>query len=375
MGVRNTGEVIIERNAYGEGEREVEVCLGNDEVILFTVGEQEYTKEELEEVFAEGFRWARQNMLNENSSANEVRTSLEFMTEVPGGIIAEWISSNPELLDVDGTLHNGDMAEEESQTVMVSLILTCQEETQMEDIYLNVKGPVLSKSEKVKERIQAIIAQKEAETRTESAFSLPQYIEGVKISTTPAKNPGGIIIIVAAAGLFLVARRQNMERNLARKRQRQIQEDYPVFVNKLMLYLGAGLPLKAAFQVMLDEHMEDCQDMSVKPRYIYEELFITMNEMKAGTAEREAYEAFGNRVKDNNYIRMMALLVQNLQKGNDGLIKSLSDEEEMAFRRRIEQAKKEGEEAGTKLLFPMLLLLIVVMMIVMAPAVLQFQGY
>ena len=100
-----------------------------------------------------------------------------------------------------------------------------------------------------------------------------------------------------------------------------------------------------------------------------------MNQMQAGISEKQAYEAYGKRMGEGCYLKLMSLIVQNLQKGNAGLLKALSDEEERAFLKRLEHAKKLGEEAGTKLLFPMLILLIVVMVIVMVPAIFQFQGY
>ena len=42
---------------------------------------------------------------------------------------------------------------------------------------------------------------------------------------------------------------------------------------------------------------------------------------------------------------------------------------------RKEQAKRLGEEAGTKLLMPMILLLGVVLLLVLYPAMCQFQFY
>ena len=77
----------------------------------------------------------------------------------------------------------------------------------------------------------------------------------------------------------------------------------------------------------------------------------------------------------NSYSKLLSLLIQNRQKGNDGLLKALKTEEANAFFLRIDQAKRAGEEAGTKLLFPMLCMLLIVMVIVMAPALMQFGGF
>ena len=45
----------------------------------------------------------------------------------------------------------------------------------------------------------------------------------------------------------------------------------------------------------------------------------------------------------------------------------------MAFEQRKQQARKNGEEVGTRLLFPMILLMIISMIIVAGPAVMNFN--
>jgi hypothetical protein len=50
----------------------------------------------------------------------------------------------------------------------------------------------------------------------------------------------------------------------------------------------------------------------------------------------------------------------------------LAEEEAAALQLKKELAKRKGEEAGTKLLFPMILQLGIVMIIVIAPALLGF---
>jgi hypothetical protein len=66
------------------------------------------------------------------------------------------------------------------------------------------------------------------------------------------------------------------------------------------------------------------------------------------------------------------LLISNLQKGNRGLCEQLEQEAETAFGERRLLAKRLGEEAGTKLLFPMMLMLGIVVVIVVFPAMYEF---
>ena len=89
--------------------------------------------------------------------------------------------------------------------------------------------------------------------------------------------------------------------------------------------------------------------------------------------EAESYENFGRRCNVQVYVRFGALLSQNLRKGMKGLTQMLKLESIQAFEERKARAKKLGEEAGTKLLFPMFLMLAVVLIIVIVPAFMSLQ--
>ena len=94
--------------------------------------------------------------------------------------------------------------------------------------------------------------------------------------------------------------------------------------------------------------------------------------MKSGVAEGTAYENFGRRCQLPNYIKMGSLLSQNLKKGSKGLVSLLEKEALSSMEERKNTARKLGEQAGTKLLFPMLLLFGVVLIILIVPAFLSF---
>lgn len=94
--------------------------------------------------------------------------------------------------------------------------------------------------------------------------------------------------------------------------------------------------------------------------------------MQSGIAEADAYERFGRRCQMPEYIRLGTVLSQNLRKGTKGLNAMLEQEATAPLRNGKITAKKVGEKAGTKLLFPMLLMLGIVLVILMVPAFLSF---
>ena len=99
----------------------------------------------------------------------------------------------------------------------------------------------------------------------------------------------------------------------------------------------------------------------------------TMHEIQGGVTEGECYERFGSRCGLPAYRRFGALLSQNLRKGGRGMNELLKREAADALEDRKKQARKLGEEAGTKMLGPMFLMLAVVLIMIVVPAFFTIQ--
>ena len=103
------------------------------------------------------------------------------------------------------------------------------------------------------------------------------------------------------------------------------------------------------------------------------EMEVTLREMNYGIAEIKAYENFGNRCGNQNYIRFSSLLIQHVKRGAKGMNQLLMQEVTEAEILWRENSRKRAEEAGTKLLFPMILLMSVVFAVLMIPAFLSMS--
>lgn len=147
--------------------------------------------------------------------------------------------------------------------------------------------------------------------------------------------------------------------------------DYPEIVNKMTLFIGAGMTVKRAWQKIVEDY--ERQKENLGERYAYEEMKRTCHEMKSRVTEADCYENYGRRCEVQVYIRFGALLSQNLRKGTKGMTQILKQESLQAFEERKARARRLGEEAGTKLLLPMFLMLAVVLVIVIVPAFLSVQ--
>ena len=147
--------------------------------------------------------------------------------------------------------------------------------------------------------------------------------------------------------------------------------DYPELLSKFTVLLQAGLAARNVWERMVMEY-EGQKKSGKKPRYAYEEMEITWNQMKNGMYESRAYGEFGRRCGLHPYMKFGALLEQNLRQGTTGLALRLKEEAALAFEERKNLARRLGEEAETRLMLPMFLMLFMVLTVIMVPAFLSF---
>ena len=115
--------------------------------------------------------------------------------------------------------------------------------------------------------------------------------------------------------------------------------------------------------------VEDYQKQKFgKQQYIYEEMQVACHQLRNGIMEEQVYEDWGKRCSEMRIKRLSYLLAVHVKKGNAQLLELLAREAESAQEDRRGQARKLGEEAGTKLLLPMMLMLLIVMFIILLPA-------
>ena len=102
-----------------------------------------------------------------------------------------------------------------------------------------------------------------------------------------------------------------------------------------------------------------------------EEICHVVRSLRGGEQERQAYESFGRRTGESGCQRFVVILNQNLRLGSERVLEQLEYEVAQALEERKAQARKRGEEMGTKLLLPMMLQLLLILLLVMMPALMN----
>lgn len=152
---------------------------------------------------------------------------------------------------------------------------------------------------------------------------------------------------------------RNLDFRLAGKKQ-EILIDLPGFINRLTMLVNAGLNFNRAVDKILADN--------AARGGLYRELGIVMTEVKAGKPLNRAYEDFALRCGVPEITRFVSAVLQNLNRGGSDLVYVLKIIAQEAWEKRKDVARKQGEQASSKLIFPMVMIFVAVAMIVLAPA-------
>lgn len=367
------GQKVLEREEGTEGTSyEMEVQVGEKkEQIDVPVSAREYTAEELKQVFEDAGSRLEKLILKDNKSLEEVRSDLDLITEIPEeGISVYWQLDNYDVMDIQGNLIEDGLTEE-GVLVKMTAVLSCGEEQAVHEFYARVYPPETDEKDSILPAIEKEIKRSDEETKTESYMVLPDQINGQEVQWEYTRNTRAYAILVmgiGVSGMILVSESQRKKES-EKKFSRQLKTDYPQIVNKFNLYIRAGMTIRKAWFLIV----QDYEKKGGGERKAYEEMSYTMHQIQGGTPEGEAYEEYGIRCGETMYRKFGMLLSQNLRKGSKGMTELLAREAEEAFEERKNLAKKLGEEAGTKLMIPMFMMLIIVFAMVIIPAFFSIQ--
>ena len=370
---------FLERKAYGEGDYEQPLELmieGYDEKFRYDVlvPEQRLSKKEEEQYLAAAVEEIFEEFPGENESINCIRKSVCIRESYQENrVAATWSFDDYKTVNLAGEVVAKELPEE-GRLVRASVLLTCQDTMRQEEFYFRV-FPV---EKTAKEEIFWQIAQQieeQAKTEEQAYLKLPENVENHQLAWQGQTDYTSekLLLLGILFAAFVPFIEQSRRHEKERRRDRLLMLEYPELVSKLTLLLGAGMTLQGAIRKIAYTYQEKRERHLTEELPVYEELLITCREIENGMGEGMAYERLGNRCGRVEYRKLGNMLAQNLRKGSCGILSLLEQEAERAYEERKGMARRCGEEAGTKLLFPMMLMLGLIIVVLMVPAVLAFQ--
>lgn len=357
---RGSGEEVREYTITGQVED------GGRYTFQMEVEPRKYTEEELELLYQQLEEELPQQILGDNDSLNHVTEDLKLSETYEGfPFLVEWKSKDPEIIGENGMVH----LQLEQTNVQLKAEVSYEEYTRETEITVTVVGRSELSGEKEEYRIEELLRTAQEEDPENERFQLPEEIDGKSITwEEKSGNTGWMLVMgtmLAAVAVFFFQDRDLHD--LVEKKKQEERRTYPEILQKLTLYLEAGLTVRAAFCRVAEDYEKE-RAQGGQRLEAYEEMLIATREIHMGIPERTAYEGFGKRIGVREYVRLSTFLLQNLKKGSTTLLQQLKEEVREAEEVRMQNARKLSEEATTKLLLPMVLLLVIVMVMIMVPA-------
>lgn len=367
------------RKPYGEGDYKKNMELSVEGLLKqhsypLGIPEQKMTKQEEEACLEAAGREIEQEFPGENSSTDCIREAVRIRDCYQDGKVeAEWKFDNYDLVDVSGKVVAEEIAAE-GELVQASVWLECGTSGCGMEFCFRIFPPALDEEQAFFLLLRKTL-EKQGEKKGEVFFKLPRKVGAYEVTWKAEREyiPEKVLLLGSIVALLLPALERSREEEQRKKRRNLLLLEYPDVIGRLTLLLGAGMTAQRAFQKIAVAYEEKKNARTVGVCPAYEEMLVACREIESGVGEERAYIRFGERCDLAEYRKLGNILAQNLRKGGSMLISLLEKEAENAYEGRIGTAKKCGEEAAAKLLFPMILMLGVIMVILLLPAIAAFQ--
>ena len=368
---------LTELSRPGKGADSVtehlQVQIGEDKTpIDVTVAAVPYDRKEEQTRIREASKNLETIFLGQNTSLDHVTMDLHMPTQIGDSEVAvQWYLDSWKYLEPDGTLKNEGL--EEPVWIQVQALLSFGEENLTWNRTIQICPPEAPDTAMMVRMLQYQL--QECQVGYEETVQLPVEVSEQAVTWYPQRDTRWLwtTLLTGAAlcGLWTGKKREDEQRQ--QKYERKMQLAYPDIVNRLSLYMGAGISIRNAWERIIRGY-EKQRQMTGNSEDAYEQMKLALRQMQNGIAETVAYEQFGMDCRLSSYLKLGTLLSQNLRLGTGNLAEMLKAEAKDAFEDRKALARKIGEECESRLLLPMLLMLLSILIMIMYPAVSSFAG-
>ena len=368
---------LTELSRPGKGADSVtehlQVQIGEDKTpIDVTVAAVPYDRKEEQTRIREASKNLETIFLGQNTSLDHVTMDLHMPTQIGDSeVTVQWYLDSWKYLEPDGTLKNEGL--EEPVWIQVQALLSFGEENLTWNRTIQICPPEAPDTAMMVRMLQYQL--QECQVGYEETVQLPAEVSEQAVTWYPQRDTRWLwtTLLTGAAlcGLWTGKKREDEQR--LQKYERKMQLAYPDIVNRLSLYMGAGISIRHAWERIIRGY-EKQRQMTGNSEDAYEQMKLALRQMQNGVAETVAYEQFGMDCRLSSYLKLGTLLSQNLRLGTGNLAEMLKAEAKDAFEDRKALARKIGEECESRLLLPMLLMLLSILIMIMYPAVSSFAG-
>lgn len=152
-----------------------------------------------------------------------------------------------------------------------------------------------------------------------------------------------------------------------RVREQNIMLELPELLNSIVLLVGAGETVQRAIIRCVESHRGDVNHP------LYKELRIMTSEWEGGYSFQQALENFSKRCAVQEVSLFTTTVLLNYRRGGADFVLSLRDLSRMLWDKRKAISRTRGEQASSKLVFPMVVIFLIVIVLVGTPAFMMLK--
>lgn len=170
-----------------------------------------------------------------------------------------------------------------------------------------------------------------------------------------------VIAIVLVLNVF-----QSAKAALAQRRKAMLME-LPKLLTRLTLLVGAGDSIQTGF-------IKCAQHKQASDHPLYVEWNEAVHELKNGVSFSVVVEKLNRNCAVQQMSLLTTILLLNYRKGGEHFISSVQELSLSLWETRKTMARTKGEEASSKMIFPLVGILLLLMMLIVAPAIFMMQN-
>lgn len=367
-----------------------------------TVNARKKSGTELEELLASAESYLDRAVLGDNPDADNVTAALDLVDTIPGtGIAVEWDSPDFQYIYSDGRLREENITG--AVNIRISASLRYFDESYPYSLNLCLRPVAEDERTQFLKALKSALDEQDSGSSEDEYFLLPDEAAGQAVRWGEEEDRTWLVIVVLgiAAVAAVIPLQKEEARRKKEKDKAQMLRDYPDIISKFVMLLTAGMTCRRAWEKICSDYAAESRQQEKsgtsqkqagsglfalpgnkgkrkkkenRGRRAYEMMLATLSELELGIPETAAYERFGINSGLAEYQRFGTLISRNLRRGNRDIIELLEYEANEAFANRREGVKKQAEEAGTRLLFPMLGMFCIVVALILVPAFRTLAG-
>ncbi|WIM37274.1 type II secretion system F family protein [Paenibacillus sp. PK4536] len=171
-----------------------------------------------------------------------------------------------------------------------------------------------------------------------------------------------LVMGIALAILLPVGLFRDLQKKV-HEREQDILLELPEFLNKIVLLVGAGETVQKAIVRCVQRKQGEAENHP-----LYKELFRMVREMENGYSFQQGLESFSKRCGVQEVSVFTTTVMLNFRRGGGEFGLALRDLSRTLWDKRKAVSRVRGEQASSKMVFPMVLIFVVVMVLVGTPA-------